>query len=82
MLLYTLIMYTAYCVVNRPGFFADTLYRAIKGAGTDDDTLVRVVVARCEVDMVQIKQEFPKLYNNHGKSLAAFIKVSCNMMRL
>lgn len=61
-------------VVDRPSFFADRLYRAMKGLGTDDDTLVRVVVARCEVDMVEIKEAFPKLYNNHGKSLASFIK--------
>ncbi|XP_064385002.1 annexin A4-like [Halichondria panicea] len=61
-------------VMDRPSFFADRLYRFMKGAGTDDDDLVRVVVARCEVDMVQIKEAFPKLYNNQGKSLASFIK--------
>ncbi len=66
---------TVRSVMDRPSFFADRLYRFMKGAGTDDDDLVRVVVARCEVDMVQIKEAFPKLYNNQGKSLASFIKV-------
>lgn len=42
--------------------------------GTDDRTLIRIIVTRSEVDMVQIKQEFQKLY---GKSLDQFIRVSC-----
>ncbi len=68
---------TVRSITDRPSFFADRLYRAMKGAGTDDNDLVRLVVSRCEVDMVQIKEAFPKLYHNHGKSLASFIKV-CN----
>ncbi len=40
--------------------------------GTDDDTLIQIVVSRCEVDMVEIKTEFEKTY---GKSLEKFIKV-------
>jgi len=43
-----------------------------KGAGTKDDALIRVIVSRCEVDMVQIKQEFQRL---HGKTLESFIEV-------
>jgi len=45
----------------------------MQGLGTDDDTLVRVVVSRCEVDMVQIKEAFQKNYN---QSLGAYIAVS------
>ena len=37
------------CVRSRPQYFAERLYRSMKGAGTDDTTLVRVVVSRCEV---------------------------------
>lgn len=44
-----------------------------QGAGTKDDALVRVIVSRCEVDMVQIKQEFQHLY---GRPLESFIEVS------
>ena len=58
-------------VQNPPAFFADRLYRSMKGAGTDDNTLIRIVVSRCEVDMVEIKDEFMKLYK---KSLATMIK--------
>ena len=49
----------------------------MKGLGTDDDTLVRVVASRCEVDMVQIKEEFQKEY---GKTLGSFIAVSLSMV--
>ena len=44
----------------------------MKGIGTDDDTLVRVVVTRCEIDMVQIKQEFQTLT---GQTLEQYIAV-------
>lgn len=43
-----------------------------QGLGTDDATLVRVMVSRCEVDMVQIKSAFRAKYY---KSLESFIKV-------
>lgn len=54
-------------VVNRPLYFAERLHAAMKGMGTDDDTLVRIVVGRAEKDMVQIKQAFFEKFN---KSLA------------
>ena len=40
------------CVRNRPQYFAERLYKSMKGAGTDDDTLVRVVVSRAEVGVM------------------------------
>jgi len=44
----------------------------VQGAGTNDDTLIRVIVSRCEVDLVQIKQEFQRQY---GQTLDAWIQV-------
>jgi len=44
-----------------------------QGAGTNDDTLIRVIVSRSEVDLVQIKQEFQR---NFGQSLESWIQVS------
>ena len=44
-----------------------------QGLGTDDHTLIRVMVTRCEVDLIQIKNKFLHTY---GKTLGSFIKVS------
>ncbi|KAF8767811.1 Annexin A13 like protein [Argiope bruennichi] len=61
----------AKCVENRPFYFAEKLYKAMKGLGTDDDTLIRIVVSRCEIDMVQIKAEYER---NYGKPLIEAIR--------
>ena len=37
------------CVHSRSMYFAEKLYKSMKGAGTDDTTLIRIVVSRCEV---------------------------------
>lgn len=50
------------CARSVPAYFAETLYYAMKGAGTDDDTLVRVMVSRCEVDMLDIRTEFRRMF--------------------
>ncbi|XP_035516627.1 annexin A5b isoform X2 [Morone saxatilis] len=50
------------CARSVPAYFAETLYYAMKGAGTDDDTLIRVMVSRSEVDMLDIRTEFRKLF--------------------
>jgi len=50
-------------VTNRYEFFAEKLYHSMKGAGTDDRTLVRIVVSRCDFDLAEIKDVFAKKYN-------------------
>jgi len=45
------------------------------GAGTDDTTLIRVVVSRCEIDMEHIKKAF---FDKYSKSLAKMIKDDCS----
>ena len=32
-----------------------------QGVGTDEDELNRVIISRCEVDMIQIKEEYETL---------------------
>ena len=32
-----------------PQFFADQLHKAMKGLGTDEKHLIRIIVSRCEV---------------------------------
>lgn len=43
-----------------------------QGLGTTDSVLIRIMVARAEIDMLDIKTEFLKAY---GKTLHSFIKV-------
>ena len=67
------------CVKNKVGHFARQLQKTMKGIGTDDDTLMRIVVSRCEMDMVQIKEEFEKLA---GQTLEQYIAVSAHLHML
>ncbi|GAA0164822.1 hypothetical protein Leryth_023463 [Lithospermum erythrorhizon] len=54
------------CAENPATFFAKVLHKAMKGIGTDDSTLIRVIVTRAEIDMQYIKAEYHRKY---GKSL-------------
>jgi annexin A7/11 len=58
-------------VQNPRRYFAERMYRSMKGLGTNDDILIRVVVSRCEVDMYEIKQEFQHMY---GQTVESFIE--------
>ncbi|XP_072481333.1 annexin A5 isoform X1 [Notamacropus eugenii] len=54
-----------------PAYLAETLYYAMKGAGTDDHTVIRVIVSRSEKDLFNIRKEFRK---NFATSLYSMIK--------
>ncbi|XP_024995642.1 annexin D5-like [Cynara cardunculus var. scolymus] len=54
------------CAENPAKYFAKVLRKAMKGLGTDDKTLIRVIVTRAEIDMQYIKVEYR---NKYGKSL-------------
>ncbi|XP_070690010.1 annexin A3a isoform X2 [Pempheris klunzingeri] len=50
------------CVKSVPAYFAERLYESMKGGGTDESTLNRVMVSRSEVDLLDVRAEFKKLY--------------------
>ncbi|PIO74934.1 Annexin [Teladorsagia circumcincta] len=56
---------------DKQKFFATQLYNSMKGLGTKDNDLIRVLVTRSEVDLQLIKEEFLALYN---KSLEEMIR--------
>ena len=51
-----------YALLNPSEFFAKCINKAVKGLGTDDNTLIRILVTRDEIDMPQIKQFYKQIY--------------------
>lgn len=50
------------CSTNPALYFATILHKSVKGIGTDDRTLIRVIVTRTEIDMQYIKAEYYSKY--------------------
>ncbi|KAI4818918.1 hypothetical protein KUCAC02_004208 [Chaenocephalus aceratus] len=48
------------CVRSVPEFFAEGLSKSMRRAGTDDSTLMRIMVSRSEIDMLDIRTCFKK----------------------
>jgi len=48
---------------DRPGYFAERLYNSMKGMGSDERTLNRILVSRCEIDLEDIKQVYTSKYS-------------------
>jgi len=51
-----------YCCTNPSEYFATRVNYAIKGLGTKDTLLIRILVTRDEIDMRQIKEAYKRLY--------------------
>lgn len=50
---------------DTPTFFAHLLHKSMKGAGTDEDRLIRVVVSRAEVRMLAVSDTVSSLYGQN-----------------
>uniref|UniRef100_A0A3B3U7D0 Annexin n=1 Tax=Poecilia latipinna TaxID=48699 RepID=A0A3B3U7D0_9TELE len=59
------------CIRSVPMFFAKCLYKSMKGLGTADNTLIRIMISRSEIDMLDIRECFRLRYE---KSLYNMIK--------
>jgi annexin A7/11 len=61
----------AQSALDPQAYFAERLYWSMKGAGTKDSQLIRVIVSRSEIDLADIKTRFQAIF---GKPLGAWIK--------
>ncbi|CAF1295256.1 unnamed protein product [Adineta steineri] len=46
---------------NQARFFAYELRKSLKGSSTNEHNLSRIIVSRCEIDLVSIKSEYEKI---------------------
>ncbi|XP_069481923.1 annexin A1-like [Ambystoma mexicanum] len=58
------------CAVSKPAYFAEQLFLAMKGSGTNDKKLIRIMVSRSGIDMNEIKAHYKRMY---GKTLCQAI---------
>lgn len=50
-----------FALISPSEYFAKRLNQAVKGIGTDDNLLIRILVTRDEIDMPQIKQYYKQI---------------------
>lgn len=57
-----LLIAVVYAVISPSEYFATKVNKALKGLGTNDKLLIRILVTRNEIDMKYIKQYYKQLY--------------------
>ncbi|XP_022819537.1 annexin B9-like isoform X2 [Spodoptera litura] len=62
-------------VRNKPLFFAERLHKSMKGLGTNDRQLIRIMVTRSEIDLGDISDAFQAKY---GETLQSWIEGDCS----
>ncbi|GAB2287072.1 Annexin D8 [Dionaea muscipula] len=61
--LFAMVRVAIRCMKNPQKYFAKVLRKAIRGPGTDEDALTRVIVTRAEVDLQKIKELYKERNN-------------------
>lgn len=56
-------------------YFAERLYKSMKGLGTDDSSLIRLIVTRSEIDLKDIADAFHRKYKT---LLREFVRDDCS----
>lgn len=56
-------------------YYANRLHETMAGAGTKDRSLIRLLVLRSEIDLMDVKMEYQRKF---GKSLESAIKSDCS----
>ena len=51
-----------YSLISPSEYFATRIKKAIEGFGTDNKTLIRILVSRCDIDINYIKKYYKQLY--------------------
>ncbi|KAF6020217.1 hypothetical protein EB796_021458 [Bugula neritina] len=59
--------------LDKHSYFANVLYKAMKGLGTDEKSLIRTLVSRSEIDLEQINRSFSNI-KGESKPLSHWIK--------
>ena len=63
------------------------LYKAMKGAGTDDETVIEIICSRTNVELMKIKEEYKSLYNEDlekrvsSETSGAFKKILVSLLQ-
>ena len=56
------------------GYYAVRLFETVDGIGTDEQSMIRLVLLHSETDLKEIQDEFPKIYEN--RDLGAKLEVN------
>ncbi|KAL4238967.1 Annexin A11 [Mactra antiquata] len=56
-------------------FYTEAVHKCFDGMGTNDTRLIRIIVARSEIDLADIKTKYKSLYN---KTISERIQDECN----
>ncbi|XP_071396882.1 annexin A3b isoform X2 [Centroberyx affinis] len=60
----TLLVAIVKCVKSVPAYLAERLFKSMKGAGTTESILTRILVGRSEIDLMDIRAEYKKLFGS------------------